>query len=76
MPRKGDVHVMPAPEGRWRVEVEGSTRAHSLHDTQAAATEAGRKVARNKKSELLVHGRTGRIQDRSTYGRDPVKTKG
>ena len=76
MPRKGDVHVMPAPEDRWRVEVEGSTRAHSVHDTQAAATGAARKVARSKKSELLVHGRNGQIQDRSTYGHDPVETKG
>lgn len=28
------------------------------------------------RSELVIHGRDGRIQDRRTYGGDPKRTKG
>jgi Uncharacterized protein conserved in bacteria (DUF2188) len=75
MPKKGDVHVVPA-QGRWRVEVEGSNRAHSTHDTQAAARQSGRDVARRNQSELLVHGRDGQVRERNTYGSDPRRSKG
>jgi hypothetical protein len=73
--KQGDVHVVPSDKG-WRVEVEGSTRPRSTHDTQAEAASAARKVARKNKSELLIHGRNGRVRDRSTYGHDPRRTKG
>jgi len=75
MPKKGDVHVMPGDQGR-RVEVEGSDRPRSTHKTQSDATKAARTIARSNKSELLIHGRNGRVRDRSTYGRDPRRTKG
>jgi hypothetical protein len=75
MPQKGDVHVVPAANG-WRVEVEGSSRARSTHATQAEATRAGREIARANQSELLVHGRNGKIRVRSSYGRDPRTSKG
>jgi hypothetical protein len=72
---KGDVHVVPSETG-WRVETEGSSRARSTHQTQAEATRAAREVARREKVELLVHGRNGRIRERSSYGEDPRRTKG
>jgi hypothetical protein len=75
MPGKGDVHVVP-DEGRWRVNVEGSDRARSIHDTQAAARAAGREIARRNKSELLVHGRDGKVRERRSYGHDPRRIKG
>ena len=75
MPRKGDVHVVPSDRG-WRVEVEGSARARSTHTTQAEAAKAAREIARKNESELLIHGRDGKIRDRNTYGSDPRRTKG
>jgi ketosteroid isomerase-like protein len=75
MPNKGDVHVTPGDNG-WRVEVEGSGQARSTHRTQKAAAKAGRDVAKSNKSELLIHGRDGRIRDRRTYGPDPRRTRG
>jgi hypothetical protein len=75
MPNKGDVHVVPH-EGRWRVEVEGRARPDSTHDTQAAARKKARDLARRSKSELLVHGRNGKVRERNTYGGDPRRTKG
>ena len=75
MPRQGDVHVVPSDRG-WRVEVEGAARARSTHTTQAEAAKAAREVARKNQSELLIHGRDGKIRDRSTYGSDPSRTRG
>jgi hypothetical protein len=75
MPKQGDVHVVRGSSG-WQVRVEGSTRASSIHNTQADAAVAGRNIARKNKSELLVHGRDGKIRERSTYGHDPRRTKG
>ena len=75
MPKQGDVHVLPGDKG-WRVEVEGSSQARSTHKTQSEAAKAARTIARRNKSELLIHGRNGRVRDRSTYGQDPHRTKG
>jgi hypothetical protein len=75
MPKKGDVHVIPSDKG-WRVQIEGTGRARSTHQTQAEAAKAGRDIARRNKSELLVHGRDGKIRERSTFGNDPRRTKG
>jgi sugar/nucleoside kinase (ribokinase family) len=38
---------------------------------KSEAAGAGRDVARKNKSELLVHGRDGKIRERSTFGNDP-----
>jgi hypothetical protein len=77
MPKQGDVHVVPGDKG-WRVEVEveGSGQPRSTHKTQSEAAKAARTIARKNKSELLIHGRNGRVRDRSTYGHDPRRTKG
>ncbi len=70
-----DIHVT-TQGNEWAVKTEGSERASSVHTTQAAAIQAGRAQAKRNESELLVHGRNGRIRLRSTYGKDPVRSKG
>ena len=75
MPKKGDVHVVPSDKG-WRVEIEGTGGARATHKTQAEAAKSARRIARQNKTELLIHGRNGRVRDRSTYRRDPRQTKG
>jgi len=75
MPKKGDVHVVPSDKG-WRVEIEGTGGARSTHKTQAEAAKSARRIARQNKTELLIHGRNGRVRERSTHGRDPRRTKG
>jgi hypothetical protein len=75
MPKQGDVHVVPA-NGRWRVEIEGSARARSTHDTQSEAAKAAREIARKKKTELLIHSRNGQVRERNTYGSDPRRSRG
>ena len=74
MPKQGNVHVLPVEKG-WRIEVEGTSRIHATHKTQAAARQAAKRIARQNRSEALLHGQSGRIRERNT-GRDPRRTKG
>jgi len=72
---KKNQHVVPHPDG-WAVKPEGGERASSVHDTQAEAIERARDIARNQGSELLIHGRDGRIRERDSHGNDPFPPKG
>ncbi|MCP5285403.1 MAG: DUF2188 domain-containing protein [Burkholderiaceae bacterium] len=68
-------HVVPHPGG-WAVKGAGNTRATSVHDTQAAATDAARRIAQHQGSELIIHRPDGRIRDKDSHGGDPFPPKG
>lgn len=72
---KRNQHVVPHEDG-WAVKGANSERASSVHDTQREAIDRGREIARNQKTELLIHGRDGRIRERDTHGNDPFPPKG
>jgi uncharacterized protein DUF2188 len=63
-------HVVPR-DGGWAVKPEGGQRASSIHGTLREAIDRGREISRNQHSELLVHGRDGRIRERDSHGHDP-----
>lgn len=69
-------HVSPHDEG-WQVKPEGAKRATGVFDTKDGAVEEARKLAKNQRpSQVLIHGRDGRIQEERTYGQDPERTEG
>lgn len=70
-----NVHVTHRASGKWAVVGEGNTRASSLFNTQSAAIDAGRGLARNNRSELVIHDRENRIRDRDSLGKDPCPPK-
>ena len=72
---KKNQHVVPHDEG-WAVRGSGNSRVTSTHQTQSEAIERGREIAQNQQSELLIHGRNGRIRERDTHGSDPFPPKG
>ena len=74
--RNQHIVVEPRPDGRWARQRNGTMRAASLHDTQAAAEQAARAQAKRMGLELVVKGRDGRIQRRDSYGPDPRRSKG
>ena len=76
MPTKPHIVVEPRPDGRWARQKNGTTRAASLHDSQASAEKAARAQAMREQTELVVKGRDGRIQRRDSYGNDPRSSKG
>ncbi|MBS1887825.1 MAG: DUF2188 domain-containing protein [Actinobacteria bacterium] len=69
-----NVHVVPSGGG-WDVKVEGRKSARHFA-TQFEAMQEGRTMARNYRSEHIVHGRDGRIRQRDSYGRDPFPPRG
>ena len=68
-------HVVPH-DGDWAVRGEGNERVTSVYDTQKEAIDAAREIARNQQSELLIHGRDGRIRARDSHGNDPFPPPG
>ncbi len=72
---KRNQHVVPTKDG-WAVKGAGSKRATSTHKTQADAVNQARQIARNQGTELLIHGKDGRIRARDSHGNDPFPPKG
>ena len=59
----------------WGIRGEGNSRITSLHQTQQQAIIAARKIAKNQKAELIIHGRDGKIRDKDSFGPDPCPPK-
>jgi uncharacterized protein YdaT len=64
------VHVVPHPDG-WAVKREGNERTSSVHDTQKQAQDAAMSIAKRDQTEVVTHGRDGKIRDSDSYGNDP-----
>ncbi len=75
MAKKRNQHVVPAKDG-WAVKGAGSRKATKVFDTQQEAIKKARSIAKNQRSELLIHGRDGKIREKNTYGRDSYPPEG
>ena len=69
------VHVVPNGD-KWAVKSDGAKKAYKITDTQKEAIEIGKSVAKNRESELLIHGAKGRIRQKDSYGNDDYPPKG
>lgn len=65
-------HVVPNQKGGWSVKKGGSSKASKTFDTKKSATDYGRQVSKNQKSELVVHKKDGRIHRSDSHGKDPI----
>jgi hypothetical protein len=72
---KKNQHVVPLGNG-WAVKSAGAERATVITTKQSDAISAARDIARNNHSELIVHGRDGKIRERNSYGNDAYPPKG
>lgn len=63
-------HVVPHGD-EWAVRGAGNSRITSFHPYKDEAIGAGREIAINQHSELVIHGRDGVIQDKDSFGHDP-----
>jgi len=70
-----DIHITHRKDGSWAVKGEGDSRASTLHDTQGEAIKAGKPLAQNNESELVIHGRDNKIVNSNSYGNDPNPPK-
>jgi hypothetical protein len=56
-------------DGGWKVQVEGSRRATSVHKTKGEAVANAKELARSHQpSQLLVYKQNGTVQTEQTYG--------
>jgi uncharacterized protein YdaT len=67
-------HVVPHGSD-WAIRGEGNEKVTSIHSTQGDAIERAREIAQHQGSELVIHGRDGRIRDKDSYGSDPCPPK-
>jgi len=61
--------------GGWAVRGEGNSRVTSTHRTQGTAINAAVRIAKREQSEVVIHGRDGKIRDKDSYGSDPCPPK-
>ena len=68
-------HVTPRHGGGWQVKGAGNGKATTITKTQKQAIAAAIPIAKNQKSEVVIHGTNGRIRDKDSYGKDPNPPK-
>ena len=62
-------HVTPHPEGGWKVEAEGATRASNTHQTKEEAVDNAKELAKGQEpGQVIIHRRDGTIEAEHTYG--------
>jgi len=64
-------HVVPNPNKGWDVKRSGGQRASAHTNTKAEAEKIAREISINQKTELVIHGRDGKIQRSDSHGNDP-----
>jgi uncharacterized protein YdaT len=75
MNRRRNQHVVPHKK-HWAVKGEGNSRNTIYTETKNEAIVKARQIAKNKKSEVVIHNRNGKISDSNSYGNDPYPPKG
>ena len=71
-------HVVPDPQGGWKIEEAGAKHSSSeAHfNTKKEAVSKAREISREEGSELVIHGRTGKIETKDSHGHDSRRVKG
>lgn len=72
---KKNQHVVPHGSG-WAVKGAGNQKATKVTSTQKEAIKVARNIAKNQKSELLVHNQKGQIRQKDSFGNDNFPPKG
>lgn len=65
-PKTNNQHVVPHEEG-WAVKGAGNERYTEIFRTQSEAIERAKEIARNYKSDVIIHKKDGQIRDRYSY---------
>lgn len=57
------------------MQTEGRKTATVITSRQSEAISYARDIAKNQRVEVIVHGRDGKIREKSGYGKDPNRSK-
>jgi len=72
---KKNQHVVPLGGG-WGVKGEGNNKFTIITDKKSKALLIAKDIAKNNKSELIIHGKDGKIMEKNSYGKDTYPPKG
>lgn len=64
-------HVIANVNGGWNVKRNDAERATRSFASQKDAIEYGRSISRSHATDLIIHGRDGRLSSKESYGNDP-----
>ncbi len=64
---KKNQHIIPKKDGKWGVKKAGSTKVTGIYSTKKEAISVGKSFAKNQKSALIVHDKTGKIQTKKSF---------
>jgi uncharacterized protein YdaT len=67
-------HVTPKGDS-WQVKGAGNDKATKITETQKEAIDAAKEIAKHQQSEVVIHGKDGKIRDKDSYGHDPNPPK-
>lgn len=71
---KRAVHVLPRGN-EWIIKLSGSQKPYRVKKTMGEAIAAGRRVAMNQRSGLIVHRQDGTPRSKDWFGSDPFPPK-
>ena len=73
---KKSTHVIPNPNGGWKVKQSGASRASNLFETKQPAIGRARELSVRQHTELVIHNKDGKIKGRDSHGNDPHPPRG
>jgi len=69
--------VYDSSDEKWKVKLQGATRASAAFDTKQEAIDRARELAKNNEpSQVIVHKKDGTFETEWTYGDDPERHPG
>ena len=74
MTKNKNQHVLPHNPG-WTVKGEGNSRYTFITGRKDEAIFRAREIAKNQRTELVIHNRNGKIMYKDSYGNDPHPPK-
>ena len=74
--KRKERHVVPnSDKGGWDSKRENAERVSKHFETKKEAMDWSREKAKQEKSDLIPHGKDGKIQNPNSYGNDPNPPK-
>lgn len=68
-------HVVHNPNGGWDIKRNNAKRASYHGDTKFSVTSKARIISEKAGTELIIHGKDGKIQRADSHGPDPCPPK-
>lgn len=75
MAKRETRHVVPNQDGGWSSKKGGADKASKNFDNKREAEIYSRELSKKEGSELIIHGKDGKIQRADSHGNDPNPPK-